>query len=448
MKPKSLFHISFALVSGALLLSAQDWERGDRKWINGYYPQWKVYSNFYPKLLMTSGTAAKLNALTYAFAVIRADANGNPRCATADEYADFQYLFTVNTSVNHTNDSPAPALAGNFHQLQELKQRYPNLKITVSIGGGSAPTAAFTAAANAKNRGAFVRSCIEGFIEGSFGSTTGLKPVWEPTASEQPLIDITPVPGIFDGIDIDWEWPTGPQKEEYVAFLQEFRKQLDRVRPGLILTAALPPGEQNFSLMDLPGIARHVNYINLENYDYNGPWENTTGFVAPLYQTRYDPDPTLNVNYTVKAYLAAGVAPEKILLGIPFYSYGWTVISSPQALAQNGQYVPATPLPAPPNTPPPNPPPYNTEEYNYIVTNLLPNYEMFRDPTTKTPWLFDPVNTLNFFTYDDAESIHEKMEYANRNQLGGAAIWELTGDLPDGELVKTIFYGLREGARH
>jgi hypothetical protein len=40
------------------------------------------------------------------------------------------------------------------------------------------------------------------------------------------------------------------------------------------------------------------------------------------------------------------------------------------------------------------------------------------------------------------------MEYANANQLRGAAIWELTGDLPDGELVKTIFYGLREGARY
>jgi chitinase len=179
----------------------------------------------------------------------------------------------------------------------------------------------------------------------------------------------------------------------------------------------------------------------MENYDYSGPWENSTGFVAPLYQTQYDPDPTLNVNYTVQAYLAAGVPPEKILLGIPFYSYGWTVTSSPQALAQNGQYVPATPLPSQPNTPPPNPP-YNTEEYNYIVTSLLPNYEMFRDPTTKTPWLFDPVNTLNFFTYDDAESLHVKMEYAKANRLRGAAIWELTGDLPDGELVKSLFDGL------
>jgi chitinase len=444
MRPKSLFHLTLALITGAFLVSAQDGdEGGQKKWINGYYPQWKVYSNFYPKLLVTSGTAARLNSVTYAFAVIRADAKDKPRCATADEYADYQYLFTVNTSVNHANDAPPPELAGNFHQLQELKERYPNLKVVISIGGGSAPTAAFTAAADAKNRSAFVRSCIEGFIEGNFGITTGLKPIWEPTASEQPPIKITRVPGIFDGIDIDWEWPTAAQKEEYVAFLEEFRRQLDKVWPGLILSAALPPGEQNFSLMDLPGIARRVNYINLENYDYNGPWENSTGFVAPLYQTQYDPNPTLNVNYTVQAYLGAGVPPEKILLGIPFYSYGWTVIASERALAQNGQYVPATPLPAQPNTPPPNAP-YNTEEYNYVVTNLLPIYEMFRDPITKTPWLFDPVNTLNFFTYDDAESIHQKMQYAKANQLRGAAIWELTGDLPDGELVKAVFYGLRE----
>lgn len=448
MRPKSSLSITLTLLVGALVLSAQDRDRDhDRKWINGYYPQWKVYSNFYPKLLITSGTAERLNFLTYAFADIRADANGKPRCATYDEYADFQYHFTVNTSVNHTNDSFAPgALAGNVHQLQELKARYPHLKIILSIGGGGGG-GGFTPASDPKNRQAFVHSCIEAFIEGEFGLSTGLKPTWSPNYTEQPPLNITPVPGIFDGIDIDWEWPTATQKEVYIDLLKEFRKQLDCVRPGLIVSAALPPGEQNFSLMNLPGIARHVNYINLENYDYNGPWENMTGFVAPLYQTQYDPYPNLNVNYTVQAYLAAGVPPEKILMGIPFYSYGWTVTSSPQAFAQNGQYVPATPLPAQPNTPPPYPP-YNTEEYNYVVTNLLPIYEMFRDPVTKTPWLFDPVNTLNFFTYDDAVSIHKKMEYANANELRGAAIWELTGDLPDGELVKTIFYGLREGDRY
>ena len=184
MRPKLPFRTIIALVSGALLVSAQDWNGGSpQKWINGYYPQWRVYSNFYPKLLIASGTAAKLNFLTYAFAVIRADANGNPRCATADEYADFQYLFTADTSVNHNNDSAAPALAGNFHQLQELKEQYPNLRIVLSIGGGSAPTAAFTAAADPKNRRAFVRSCIDGFIEGNFARTTGLTPVWDPTSS-------------------------------------------------------------------------------------------------------------------------------------------------------------------------------------------------------------------------------------------------------------------------
>lgn len=273
MRPKLGTAIGLALLASALVLSAQSRNSdAGRKWINGYYPQWKVYSNFYPKLLVTSGTADKLTHLTYAFADIRADADGKPRCATYDEYADFQYHFTVNTSVNHSNDSfAAGTLAGNFHQLQELKEQYPDLKIVLSIGGGSAGGAGFAAAANSQNRQAFVHSCIQSFIEGNFGESTGLKPIWDPTYSEQPLLKISPVPGIFDGFDIDWEWPIGTQKEEYVEFLKEFRKQLDAVRPGLIVTAAMPPGEQNFSLMDLPGVARQVNYINLETYDYNGP---------------------------------------------------------------------------------------------------------------------------------------------------------------------------------
>ncbi len=445
MTPEFTFAATLALAFGAFSASGQDRDH-DKKWINGYYPQWKVYSNFFEKQLVTSGTADKLTFLTYAFADIRADANGKPRCATFDEYADFQYHFTQDTSVDHTNDSfNAGALSGNFHQLQELKERYPDLKIVLSIGGASAGTASFEAAAKKENREAFVRSCIEGFVEGNFGETTGLQPIWDPTFSEQPALTITPVPGIFDGFDIDWEFPTGSEKQEYVELLKEFRRQLDCKKPGGILSAALPAGEQNFSLFNLPATARELTFINLETYDYHGPWENETGFVAPLYQTEFDPYTNLNVNFTVQAYLAAGVSPEKILLGIPFYGYGWTVNSGAPA-NQNGAYVPATPLPAQPNVPPPNPP-YSTEEYNYIVTNLLPIYEMFRDPATKTPWLYDSVNTHNFFTYDDPESIHKKMEYANANGLRGAFVWELTGDLPDGDLLKTIFWGLRERPR-
>ena len=38
--------------------------------------------------------------------------------------------------------------------------------------------------------------------------------------------DIT-APGLFDGFNIDWEFPSAADKHNYTLLLQEFRKQLD-----------------------------------------------------------------------------------------------------------------------------------------------------------------------------------------------------------------------------
>lgn len=132
----------------------------------------------------------------------------------------------------------------------------------------------------------------------------------------------------------------------------------------------------------------------------------------------------------MSACLAAGACPGKILLGVPFYGYGWSV--APNAPNPDGQFDPATPLTV------------STENHNYIKTTLESVMQAFQDHAsnggiTKTPWLFDRTN---FWTYDDADSIYQKMEYVRSKGLGGAFAWELSGDLPDGHLEKTIYAGL------
>jgi chitinase len=301
-----------------------------------------------------------------------------------------------------------------------------------------------------------VSDCINSYVNGNFSNTTGLAPIFDTGFSEQPLITpaIGPVPGIFDGFDIDWEFPTQPQdRANFVALLKEFRKQLDALGPGHLLSAALPAGEQNFSLINLPAAAAQLNFINLETYDYSGPFNNHTGFVAPLRQTEFDPSTTFNVNFTVQSYLAAGVPAEKILLGIPFYSYGWAITGT-SAPGQNGQFVAAV-NPNAPNSG--NPPNYAgtvaiqlnpalagvaaTEPDSYLLLKVLPFEQLFRDPVTDTPWAFDG---LNFWTYDDPVSIRKKMRYARKNDLGGASIFEVPDQLPDGSLVDAVYYGLDE----
>ena len=450
----------FAMAAPAVLAQnndSDDHDRDHRKVVSTYVQNFHVFSGNFLRRLVDNGAAAKLDLLAHAFVDIRADAQGNPHCAAFDEFADYQFFFDQTRSVDGSVDSFAPgALRGQVHQLQELKALFPRLKIVASIGGFSAGVNGFeAAAATPASRKAFVADCIHSYIEGNFSGTTGLAPIFDTGFFEQPLITppIGPVPGIFDGFDIDWEFPNQPQdRANFVALLKEFRMQLDALGPGHVLTAALPAGEQNFSHIDLPAAAAQVDFVNLETFDYNGPFNNHTGFVAPLVQTQFDPSSTFNVTFTVDSYLQAGVPAEKILMGIPFYSYGWAITGT-SAPGQFGQFVAAVN----PNSPSSgNPPNYAgtvaiqldpalagvaaTETHTFIDLNVLPFSQLFHEPKAQTPYAFDG---LNWWTYEDARSVAVKTRFARQKRLGGIFIFEEPDELPDGSLFNAVVSGLR-----
>ncbi|HEX4168283.1 MAG TPA: glycoside hydrolase family 18 protein, partial [Bryobacteraceae bacterium] len=247
---------------------------------------------------------------------------------------------------------------------------------------------------------------------------------------------INPVAGIFDGFDIDWEFPAPAEKAGYTAFLTEFRRQLNAAGAATgkryLLTAYLPAGQQNFQNIDLPAVGAVLDYANLQSYDFNGPYDQHTGFNAPLYQSEYD-NSNFNINDTVTAYVGNGFPARKILLGIPFYAYGWTATGAEQP-GQNGRFVASVNTNGTGSAPPtPNPmyvsvqqnnsllpPPaavYTTSPEDYtLFSDILPFSQVFRDPRADVPYLWDGTN---FWSYDDQQSIRTKMNYALVKGLGG-----------------------------
>jgi chitinase len=372
--------------------------------IVGYFPQWGVYGGYFVKNVITSGSATRLTHLDYAFANVV-----NNQCTSFDTYADYQYAFTADETVDGQPDSEDPnAFVGNFHQLKELKKLYPDMHIVMSIGGGSADPNAFSTAALPENRVAFVKSCVDMYIHGNFA----------PGLHE---------PGIFDGFDVDWEFPaTDADMTNFTALLKEFREQLDRVRPAMTLSIAAPAGSWAYQFIELKKIQHSLSYFNLMNYDFDGPWNYTTGFVAPLYRSLKDADLSNNADAAVQAYIELGVEPGKIVFGVPFYGYEWTNVPN----IDNGLFEPGTPEG------------YGSE-YNYIVT-IESQFHKFRDPITKAPWLYDGTN---FWTYDDPVSLEFKMDYVRKYDLAGVMIWEISGDMPDGGLLKTLVNGLQPKPR-
>ncbi len=364
----------------------------------GYFPRYGLYSSFFVKNLITSGSAPLLTHLDYAFANVV-----NNKCVSFDTYADYQAPISAANAVSGVAD-PKNGFAGNFHQLQELKKLYPNLKIIMGIGGGSSNPNAFHTASLPANRQTFVQSCINMYIKGNFGS--GISQ-----------------PGIFDGFDIDWEYPAvAADRDNFSSLLNDFRIALNAVRPGLTLAIAGGNGNWSTKYVNLNQVQNYLDYFGVMTYDYDGPWTNETGLVAPLYRSSKDPDPSNNADATIKEYLEAGVAPGKLVFGVPFYGYEWSNVSN----LDNGLWEPGAPD-------------GDGASYNQIV-GIQSNFKTYRDSITQSVYLF---NGTHFWTFDDPTAITFKMKYVKAQKLGGVMIWNLGQDLSNGTLLKTVSAGLK-----
>lgn len=423
---RSLFTGLLVLVACSIPAFAQN-----HKILGGYFEEWSIYyAGYNIANLQQNGVANKLTHLIYAFANVTT--NPAPACALADTWADYQtpYLPSV---------SGAPytgPLYGNFAAIQQLEQLHPKLNVLISIGGASAAnTAAFvTAASTATGRQALAASCISLFIQGNIAA------------------GIT-APGLFDGINIDWEFPTASDTKNFSALLMEFRKQLNQLSATTgkkyILSFDGPAGAQNYVNIDLHRAASYVDFITIDGYNYAGSWDTQTNDASSLYDSPMDPayGQDLDINDTVNAYLQAGVPPSKYTMGVPLYGAGWTGVPN----INHGLYQNSTgPSPVPlangtglctdlsGNTPgcdvllTPGLATYST------LANLAANgYIQYFDPVRIAEQLYDP--TLGtFYTYDDRWTAAQKMAYINTMGLGGAYVWALKDDDASGHVVKTM----------
>lgn len=392
------------------------------KQIVAYFASWDAYGrNYSPAQIPVS----KLTMINYAFARPAMDGG----CAIGDAQVDTNKYFPGD------NNTDPGALHGNFAQLLQMRKANPALGVSISIGGWNWSDQFSRISRTADGRQKFVAACIAMFIKGELPAITG------------------GFKGLFDGIDIDWEYPTccGAQPvgadayspldtQNYTLLLQEFRRQLDvqGAADGVHyrLTAALPAGATIYPHIDLKAAATSLDWLNLMAYDFNGGWEKTTGFNAPLYA----PDSSAasqqnNTDSAVQAYLAAGVPSAKIVLGVPFYTHSWKGVPDVNhGLGQTGSGVPAGTWDDSSSGA------TGIQDYADIVAHYLPKYQRYWSDSAQVPWLYNAADGI-FISYDDPQSIGIKADYVNKNALGGMMIWEISSD--NGDLLNTIAAKLR-----
>lgn len=361
----------------------------------GYFTDWGVYGrNYHVKNIETSGAANKLTHINYAFGNVTGG-----KCAIGDAYADYDKAYDAAGSVDGKADTwDAGALRGSFNQLRKLKQLHPGLKVLWSFGGWTW-SGGFADAA--KDPAAFADSCYN-------------------------LVNDPRWAGVFDGIDIDWEYPNACGLTCDAGGSDAFRNLMAALRARFggssLVTAAITadgsPGGK-LEAADYAGAARYVDWYNPMTYDYFGAWDakGPTAPHSPL--TSYDgiPKPGYDSDAAIQKLKSLGVPANKLLLGIGFYGRGWTGVgrSAPGGTATGpaaGTYE------------------QGIEDYKVLKSRCPAN-------GTVAGTAYASCGS-DWWSYDTPSTIAGKMAYKDQQGLGGTFFWELSGDTSDGELVRSI----------
>ncbi|KAI4959583.1 hypothetical protein J4E86_003305 [Alternaria arbusti] len=362
-----------------------------------YYGNWDIYArNFQPQQI----PAERLTHLLYSFADNKPDGT----VFLTDTYADAEKHYLTDSWNDVGNN-----LYGSMKQLQILKAKNRNLKVLLSVGGWTYTKVAKHMdgpMATDAGRQRFASSCVE--LIRDYG---------------------------FDGIDVDWEYPTDKEQGgQLLALLKETRGQMDQyantlvyedesgseLKPKFLLTIASPAGEKNYKHLPLKEISAVTDFINLMAYDYAGSWDDQTGHQSNLYPSTSTPLSTpFNTASVLAAYSAAGVPSSKLNLGMPLYGRSFT---NTQGLGTSFSGI-------------------GTGSFERGVYD-------FKDlPLAGAQEYYDEASG-EFVSYDTVAMALKKVDYIAEQGLGGAMWWEISGDRTDdsGSIVTNVVEKMGSGS--
>lgn len=274
-------------------------------------------------------------------------------------------------------------LKGCFNQLFKIKKKHRHLKVILSIGGWTYSRNLAQGICNMYVRETFAKTAVK--LMGDLG---------------------------LDGLEIDWEYPDNKfQAEDFVDVLKAMRIEMDiyTARVGLPadqfeLTVATPAGPSQYKKLLLAQMDPSVSFWNIMCYDYAGPWSFLAQYHSNLFFGDYSCDTA------IKHYLAAGIHPSKVVLGMPLYgrSFANTEGHGKPYWGVGGE---------------------SWEPDGTLAYKSLPRQGETTDMTAVVAWNFDSVKRI-FFSYDNVPVTRAKADYIKQNKLGGGMWWESYMDMP------------------
>ena len=204
----------------------------------------------------------------------------------------------INYAFGHVTDSFNGVRINNEERLRQivaLKEKAPQLKVLLSIGGwGSGRFSEM--AADEQNRLSFAKDCQR--VVQEFG---------------------------LDGIDLDWEYPTSSaanissspdDTDNFTLLMRDIRQAIGKDK---LLTMASVASAQYVNFRAILG---DIDFVNIMSYDMsNAPKHHSALYRASICGW-------LTCDEAVKAHIDSGVPANRLVLGMPFYGRGGKILSN------------------------------------------------------------------------------------------------------------------------
>ncbi|KAH9919452.1 glycosyl hydrolases family 18-domain-containing protein [Epithele typhae] len=366
-------------------------KRAGEKTSVAYFTNWGIYgANFQPSDINT----ATLTHILYSFADVSPDTG---TISLTDSYADEQKHYDGDSWSESGNN-----LYGCLKQMYLIKLAHRNIKVLLSVGGWTySQSGHFNFVTDASKRATFVSSAVS-MVE-NYG---------------------------FDGIDIDFEYPSATDLASgFASLLTELRTAFNTLQSQKG-DSCCPAGSVNYSWLKMATMDAALNYWNLMAYDYAGSWLTFTDNQANLYGGART---NVSTDKAIKYYIANGASASKINMGIPLYGRAFESTTGIGA-SYNG-IGPGT---------------IEAGVYSYSALPIA-GATVIENLTDVSSYSYDAAKQ-ELVSYDSPHIATIKAQYVQSNGLAGSMFWELSQDKGDAasSLVSTVVgvYGALDSTKN
>ncbi|XP_026329984.1 probable chitinase 10 isoform X2 [Hyposmocoma kahamanoa] len=338
-----------------------------------YLQSWAAYRA--PPLAFTAGLVPKsCTHLHYAFAVLH------------------PHTYAV-LPANEDYD----VIKGGYRIATGLKRRHPGLKVLISVGGDGTARLFSEMAQEPNRRSSFIESAVNFLREHD-----------------------------FDGLDLHWVYPGEKDDREkalLTRLLYELREKFSSY--GLLLSTVLPPFRYQIEDgYDLSAVSGATDYAILQAWDMtHGKRDEPPSRAVQHSALHRDPGASSrdqrydNIEFMAKYIIRHGMAPDKLVLGVPLFGRSYTLAAS--TLPAPGAAISG----------------WGDEGQYTQSKGLLAYFEicMMERESKGASALDESGNSYAVFdnqwvTYDSPSNVIEKMKFVVNTGLAGAAAWAVDMD--------------------